>query len=151
MTRSRNLWHRTPLAALLLLSACATAVQPVSDPYREVNRSLRGERAIVELEDGEVAADVSQVRLTESEATWLQNGRRRQEPTGEVARVIVVSPPSRAPAGFILLLGLALSIVVEDPAPLDLALHVAFDSFVWGEAVSPNVGRVVYAGAEPGE
>ena len=146
MLRSPALRRNTALAALLVLSACASAGRPAPDPYFEVNRSLRGERAIVELAGGEVAQGVSHVQFTPTEATWIEDHRTRRVPVDAVSRVIVVSRPSRAPAGIALLVGLGLSIFFDDPRPLDLALYVALDPFVWGAEVSPAVGHVVYTG-----
>lgn len=136
-----------PTALLALaLGACATAGRPAGDPYGEVNRSLRGERAIVELAGGEVAADVSHVRFAEFTTSWTDERGTRRVPTDQVARVIVVSqPPRHAPWGLILLTGLALAVAFDDPLPLAIAADVALEPFVWGAEISPAVGRVVYA------
>ena len=148
LTRPRGLAVLAALGALLALGACATtASQARPDPYHEVNRSLRGERAIVELAGGEAAVDVRHVHLSPEGTTWTERSEMRSVPTNDVSRVIVIRPHrERGPAAIVLLVGLGLSLVLEDARPFALALEVALDEFVWGMPVGPDVGRVVYTG-----
>jgi hypothetical protein len=154
MNRFRPSRRNAALAMLLLFSACASAGRPDReptrvDPYHEINRSLRGEQAIVELANGEVAQGVSHVHLSATETTWVDRSDTRRVPTDAVSRVIVVSHPrQRSPAAFVLLLGLGLSLAFDDVRPLDVALQVALEPFIWGTPVSPAVGYVVYSGAD---
>ena len=150
--RNRNMSRstRAALAALALLStlsACATtSVATAPDPYVQVNRALRGERAIVELARGDFAAGVTHVRFDGNEVSWIENGDTRTVPAGEVSRVIVLRPNrDHGAAGLVLLVGLGLSLAFDDARPFALALDVALDDFVWGAAVGPEVGRVVYS------
>ena len=148
MIRLRAMRVATSVALTCALSACATARVPSArDPFHDVNLALRGERAIVELSGGEVAPGVSHVHLSLNEASWVEAHRTRTVPTADVDRVIVVSRPSHAPAGLLLLLGLGLSVVFDRELPFDFAFEVALDSFVWGSEVSPAFGRVVYSRA----
>jgi hypothetical protein len=90
---------------------------------------------------------VSHVRISLSETSWSEGSRTRRVPTSDVSRVIVVHRHrERGPAGIVLLVGLGLSLVLDDVRPFALALDVALDEFVWGMPVAPEVGHVVYTG-----
>lgn len=146
MIANRRMHVGSALGLLLLCVACSTATSSAPDPFHEVNRSLRGQRAIVELTDGEAAVDVTHVRVSASEVSWREGSSARQVPTGEVARVIVVSQHRPSPAAVLLLVGLGLSIAFDDPLPFGIALDAALRWYAWGVEVPPAVGRVVYSG-----
>jgi hypothetical protein len=145
MNRPRQPFAGPVLALALLLASCASGATSTRNPYRELNRSLRGERAIVELAGGEVALGVSRVRFDEAETSWSEDHRRRAVDTRDVSRVIVVTGRDHSPEVFALLLGFGLSMVLDDPAPLAIAVDIAIDSFVWGAEVPLSQGHVVYS------
>jgi hypothetical protein len=142
---NRSLWQRSiALIALVALGlAACTAYVPEADPYRVVNRQLRGERAIVELRGGEVAVGVHHVRFGEAETSWVDDDGPHRAPTEDVARVIVVT--RNVPHwGWWVLAGLGLALILDDHVPFEIALDLALDAFVWGAEVPPAVGRVIY-------
>jgi hypothetical protein len=145
MSSIDRLRRRGTVAILLLafvLAGC-TAYAPESDPYRQTNRALRGERAIVELRGGEIAVGVHHVRMAEGETTWMDDDGVHGAPTEDVHRVIVVT--RRVPHwGWWVLAGLGLSLALDDELPFEIALDLALDAFVWGGEVAPSTGRVVF-------
>ena len=145
---NRRRWRQRLASCLALVAlglVSCTSYAPEAGPYSAVNRELRGERAIVELRDGEAAVGVHHVRLGEAETSWVDEEGPRHAPTEDVARVIVVT--RNAPNwGWWVLLGLGLSLALDDHLPFEIALDLALDAFVWGADVPPAVGRVIYQG-----
>lgn len=140
------------VSALLLLTAlaasgCAGVDSPVAaaGPYRDVNRELHRQRAIIELAGGEAAVGVDHVVLGEHETLWEDEDGRHRAPTADVERVIVVSRRGPPAWGWWLLAGLGLSIAFDDTLPLEIALDAALIAWEFGSEVPAEVGRIVYS------
>lgn len=153
-------WTRLgPLVAVLLcaalLGACASV--PVDsngarDPFAATNRALRGQVAIVELEDGSAAAPARHVVVGEAETTWIGEDGPASAPTEDVRRVIALRQSHAWRWGLLAALIGAAILVDEDVAidvALDVAVHLAFAYLEADEELPPEVGKIVYS-APPG-